>query len=126
MLTGIIGDENIDKDDEPEEECDPDQLLKDAAASATLLSMPTGAPKLSEKKERVVEKKKQSSSSSSDESSSDSSSSSSDSSSSSENETPNKPDDDDDSSPERLKKKVIESMKNKEKETARSKAETKL
>ncbi|XP_005185583.2 zinc finger matrin-type protein CG9776 [Musca domestica] len=129
MLTGIIGDDNIDKDDDVGE-ADADQLLKDAAASAKSSAMLGGSSttsKYAAEKERVAAEKpkKQSSSSSSDDSTSDSSSSSSDSSSSSENEEPNKADDDDDSSPERLKKKVIESMKNKDKDLVR-KVETKV
>lgn len=124
MLTGIIGEENLDKDDQLED----DDALKAAALSSLQ------KPQVHERDNTQVantlatthKKKTRSSSSSSESSSGSSSSSSSDSSSSSETENAaNKEDEDDDSSPERLKKKVIESMKNKEKDVARNKTEQK-
>ncbi|KNC33977.1 Zinc finger matrin-type protein [Lucilia cuprina] len=145
MLTGIIGEENLDKDDEPLDD-DDDIILKEAALSSIQKShsggggggvneRTSGSSQNSNTLNSSNKKKTKTSSSSSDSSSattSSSSSSSSDSSSSSETEQAvNKDNDDDDneedddSSPERLKKKVIESMKNKDKDIARTKQDLK-
>lgn len=129
MLTGIIGEENLDRDDEALED---DDVLKEAALSSLQKShgernqftQSSSAANLATAQQQ--KKRTRSSSSSSSESSSGSSSSSSSESSSSETETPhNKEDEDDDSSPERLKKKVIESMKNKEKDALKAKQDQK-
>lgn len=124
MLTGIIGEENLDKDDQLVD----DDVLKEAALSSLqkLHGNERGSSQIPNTLATSHKKKTRSSSSSSDSSSGSSSSSSSDSSSSSETEqVANKEEEEDDSSPERLKKKVIESMKNKDKDVARSKQDLK-
>ncbi|KAL9885611.1 zinc finger matrin-type protein CG9776 isoform 1-T2 [Glossina fuscipes fuscipes] len=147
MLTGIIGEENLDKEDEADEE---ETLPKDAVSKNVIfppIDVKQQEPR-SVTPSKPLNKKPFTSSSSSDDTSTDSdTTSTSSSSSTTENEEDRKPgrsaannanaaasgvaaeddeDDDDDSSAERLKNKVIESMKNKQKEIAKIKTEQKI
>ncbi|XP_067637318.1 zinc finger matrin-type protein CG9776 isoform X2 [Eurosta solidaginis] len=124
MLTGIIGEENLDRDEERYDESDKGVKEDSSRKHSHKEQQPQSLPQQKTRSEsgdrsRKKKRKKSTSSSASSSGSSSSSSSTSSSSSSTENE---EGDDDDDSSPERLKNKAIASMKSKAKDALKREA----
>ncbi|XP_011193968.2 zinc finger matrin-type protein CG9776 isoform X1 [Zeugodacus cucurbitae] len=115
MLTGIIGEENLERDDElyGSDKSEKEEPAAKKHAKEPTLSLQPASVGANNERSRKKKRKNSSTSSTSSTGSSSSSTSTSSSSSSSENEVE---EEDDDSSPERLKNKAMESMKAKAKE----------